>query len=82
MFMPLGMKTYDFNATGINDHHSFFYPASPAHEPFSSLFRHAPDVARELVRTLSNQATTAWPPKLCIRRRAVSGPGSRTHCRD
>ena len=60
MFMSLGMKTYDFNDTGINDSHGFFYPPAPAHEPFASLFRHAPDVARELVRTLSNRATTAW----------------------
>ena len=60
MFMPLGMKTYDFNDTGIDRTHGFFYPPSPAHEPFASLFQHAPDVARALVRTLSNQATKAW----------------------
>ena len=59
MFMSLGMKTYDFIDTGIKNSDGF-YPPSPAHEPFSSLFRHAPDVARELVRALSNRATTAW----------------------
>jgi hypothetical protein len=60
MFIPIGMKTYGFDDTGIDNMHGFFYPPSPAHEPFASLFRHAPDVARELVRTLSNRATTAW----------------------
>jgi hypothetical protein len=63
MFMSLSsfsMKTYDFDDTGIDDLHGSFYPPSPAHEPFASLFTHAPGVARELVRTLSNRATTAW----------------------
>ncbi|HWO85850.1 MAG TPA: hypothetical protein VNN75_05105, partial [Stellaceae bacterium] len=60
MFMPIGMDTYDLKDTGINDSHGFFYPPSPVHEPFASLFLHTPAVARELVRTLSNRATTAW----------------------
>jgi hypothetical protein len=60
LFMSLGMKTYDFDDTGIDRMHGFFYPPSPAHEPFASLFQFAPDVARALVRTLSNQATKAW----------------------
>ena len=53
-------KTYDFDDAGVDRMHSFFYPPSPAHEPFASLFQHAPDIARALVRTLSNQATKAW----------------------
>ena len=60
MFMSLGMDTYDFDDTGLDRLHSSFYPPSPAHEPFASLFQYAPDVARALVRTLSNRATTAW----------------------
>ncbi len=60
LFMSLGMKTYDFNDTGIDRMHGSFYPPSPAHEPFASLFQYAPDVARAVVRTLSNRATEAW----------------------
>jgi hypothetical protein len=35
-------------------------PATPAHEPFRSLFRHAPGEGRALVRGLANHAITAW----------------------
>jgi len=35
-------------------------PASPAREPFRSLFQHAPDEGRALVRDLTNHAITAW----------------------
>jgi hypothetical protein len=58
-FTPFGRR-YDFNDTGIDRRHGSFYPPSPAHEPFPSLFRYAPDFARDLVRTLSNRATEAW----------------------
>lgn len=35
-------------------------PATPAHEPFHALFRHAPDEGRALVRDLANHTITAW----------------------
>lgn len=35
-------------------------PAAPAREPFRSLFQHAPDEGRALVRDLANHAITAW----------------------
>ena len=88
MSMPIGMDTYDFEDTGISDSNGFFYPPSPAREPFASLFLHAPAVARELVRTLSNRATTAWrqiheinapPPNQLINNghRSKNGPNPR-----
>jgi hypothetical protein len=45
---------------GIDGHHSFYYPVSAMHEPFASLFNRKPEVALELVRDLSNRATTGW----------------------
>ena len=36
MFMPIGINTYDFKDTGIDRSHGFFYPPSPAHEPFAA----------------------------------------------
>lgn len=60
LFGALGQDRYDFDDIGIDRHHNAFYPAAPAHEPFDALFKAAPDVARELVRQLSNHATIGW----------------------
>lgn len=59
-YFPLSYREYDFDDLGIDRLHHSFYPPAPGHEPFSSLFQFAPEVALELVRDLANHATTAW----------------------
>lgn len=49
----------DWDSLSIDDSHKFF-PVAPTREPFHSLFSHAPDQARELVRCLANHASEAW----------------------
>lgn len=60
MFHPIGSDRYDSRQIGIGREHGFFYPAATGHEPFDSLFRAAPDVARRLVRDMSNHAIRGW----------------------
>ena len=60
MHFLVGNKTYDFDDLGIDRFHGSFYPPAPGHEPFTSLFQFAPDIALGLVRDLANHATTAW----------------------
>jgi hypothetical protein len=55
-----GIKTYDLDDLGIDKYHRAYFPPSPLHEPFGSLFRNAPDLARILVRDLANHAMEAW----------------------
>jgi hypothetical protein len=55
-----GIKTYDLEDLGIDQYHHAYFPPSPLHEPFGSLFRTAPDLARALVRDLANHAMEAW----------------------
>lgn len=54
-----GISSHDWQSLSIDDQHGFF-PSSPTREPFASLFSHAPDEARRLVRQLANHATSAW----------------------
>ena len=49
-----------WDSLGIEGHHPAYFPPSPLHEPFASLFRSSPDIARALVRDLGNHATAAW----------------------
>ena len=51
---------HDLRKLATNDLHRSYFPASPLEEPFASLFRSTPDIARALVRDLGNHATTAW----------------------
>ena len=53
-------KQYDLDDLGIDRHNNAYFPTSPAHEPFASLFSTSPAVARALVRDLANHATEAW----------------------
>lgn len=59
---------------GIDWHHNYYYPVSPAHEPFASLFGKRPDVALQLVRDLANHATTGWRQIANIARRQHGTP--------
>lgn len=54
-----GISSHDWQSLSIDDQHGFF-PSAPTREPFASLFSHAPDDARRLVRQLANHAITAW----------------------
>ncbi|HWW04169.1 hypothetical protein [Collimonas sp.] len=54
-----GISSHDWQSLSIDDQHGFF-PSAPTREPFASLFAHAPDEARRLVRQLANHAITAW----------------------
>ena len=61
-FAPLRgtVSRLDWDSAGIRMEQGDFFPASPLREPFRSLFQYAPDQARELVRSLTNHAITAW----------------------
>ncbi|WP_237247948.1 hypothetical protein [Sideroxyarcus emersonii] len=55
----IGISSHDWQSLSIDDQHGFF-PCAPTREPFPSLFAHAPDEARRLVREITNHAITAW----------------------
>lgn len=59
-FGSMGSDSVGFDQLGIDRHHSSYFPATPLHQPFASLFELAPGVARKLVRDMSNRATTGW----------------------
>lgn len=50
----------DPDQIGIDRHHNYYYPASPIHEPFASLFGKKPEAALGLIRDLANHATKGW----------------------
>jgi hypothetical protein len=55
-----GIKTYNLDDLAIGTYHHSYFPPSPLHEPFASLFKTRPDLARGLVRDLANHAMQAW----------------------
>lgn len=55
-----GVSYHDWHDLSIQPTRTSFFPASPIREPFASLFAHAPEVARALVRDLANHAIAAW----------------------
>lgn len=55
-----GSDRSDLDDIGIAKHHNYYFPASPIHEPFASLFTKKPKAALELVRDLTNRATEGW----------------------
>lgn len=73
-FTMIGHKTFDHDDMGIDRHHRYFYPPSPAHQPLASLFAVAPDIARALVRDMANHATNAWRQVLEINARSMAKP--------
>jgi hypothetical protein len=60
VYFPIGHDRIDLDDIGINRHHNYYFPPSPLHEPFASLFAKTPDTALRLVRDLSNHATKGW----------------------
>lgn len=59
-FIPIGFDRLDLDDIGIDRHHNYYYPPSPLHEPFASLFAKSPAAALGLVRDLSNHAVRGW----------------------
>lgn len=53
-------RDWDLRDLAVDQHHGAYFPPSPLHEPFASLFKTNPDVALALVRDLGNHATAAW----------------------
>ena len=59
-FFSIGHDRLDLDDIGIDRHHNYYYPTSPLHEPFASLFAKEPEAALGLVRDLANHATKGW----------------------
>jgi hypothetical protein len=55
-----GPDRWDWEALSLERDPSSYFPASPLHEPFHSLFAHAPDEALRLVTAMTNHAVEAW----------------------
>ena len=73
-FFPLGPERYDLDDVGIERHNDVYFPASPLHEPFKSLFANKPAVALRLVRNLANHATKGWRQVHSINRKTMGTP--------
>ena len=58
--LPPSYQELDRDDIGINRYHKYYFPQSPLHEPFASLFSKRPQAALALVRDMANHATTAW----------------------
>ncbi|MBU5707023.1 hypothetical protein [Pseudomonas aeruginosa] len=60
MFYPLGREFPELDEVGINKYHHYYTDVSALHEPFASLFAHAPDHALKLINEMANHAVTGW----------------------
>lgn len=59
-FTFVGREEFDLHDLAMDQHHPTYFPISPLHEPFASLFQASPDIAKALVRNIGNHAMTAW----------------------
>ncbi|WP_404936840.1 AAA family ATPase [Pseudomonas sp. JDS08PS003] len=59
-FYSLGQQLPGLDDIGIRKYHVFYTDTSALHEPFASLFAHAPDSALELIRDMANHAVKGW----------------------
>lgn len=59
-FYSLGQQLPDLDDIGISKYHGFYSDTSALHEPFASLFAHAPESALGLIRDMANHAVTGW----------------------
>lgn len=73
-FFPIGQDRYSLDDIGINRHHRYYMDPSARHEPFASLFDHAPACALQLVRDVSNHAVTGWRQIYALNRRTMGTP--------
>jgi hypothetical protein len=73
-YFPIGRDRIDLDNIGINRHHHYYYPASPIHEPFASLFAKKPKAALGLVRDLANHATKGWYQVQLLNRKGMGTP--------
>lgn len=71
---PITHDAIDLDDIGIDQFHNYYYPASPLHEPFASLFAKKPEIALELVRDLVNHATQGWHQVQLLNRDRVGTP--------
>ncbi|MFL6726020.1 MAG: hypothetical protein ACJ8FS_05850 [Sphingomicrobium sp.] len=55
-----GPERWDWDALALEREPTGYFPASPLHEPFHSLFEAAPDEGLRLVKAMSNHAVEAW----------------------
>ena len=69
-----GRHDYGLQDLAIGKHHPIYFPVSPLHEPFASLFKTSPGIARELVRNMGNHATACWRQILEISPRRFGTP--------
>ena len=72
--IPIRSDRIDHDDFGIDRHHSYYYPASPIHEPFASLFAKKPEDALGLVRDLTNHATKGWRQVQLLNRSRMGTP--------
>jgi ATPase family protein associated with various cellular activities (AAA) len=56
----VGGGRIDLHDIGIDQYHNYYFPPSPIHEPFASLFAKKPKIALGLVADLANHATKGW----------------------
>ncbi len=72
--LPMGRDGIDHDDIGIAEHHNYYFPSSPIHEPFASLFAKEPEVALGLVRDLTNRATRGWHQVQLLNRDLMGTP--------
>ena len=71
---PIGHDRIDVDDIGISRHHSYYFPASPVHEPFASLFAKKREFALGLIRDLANHATKGWHQVQLLNRNRMGTP--------
>lgn len=74
--LPMGRGQIDHDDIGIGivKQHNYYFPSSPIHEPFASLFAKKPDAALGLVRDLTNHATKGWHQVQLLNRDRMGTP--------
>ena len=71
---PIRRDSYDLDDVGIDQYHTYYFPASALHEPFASLFEKRPEAALSLVRDLANHATKGWHQVQLLNRKRMGTP--------
>ena len=72
--LPMERGRIDHDGIGIAKHHNYYFPSSPIHEPFASLFAKKPEVALGLVCDLTNHATKGWHQVQLLNRSRMGTP--------